>query len=408
MHHSRRPLPPVRRWRRTLPALLLAAAAGLAAAEPAHGDTDAAATRSVQMGWRLQLDSGGIGGALSRDGRRHAGHWLRRATWDIRWRPVPGWRAAWSWQAGSGGTSSVEAAWLQWQPSGGPVGVRLGRVAPDFGLDSTISSSWGHLPERSPLWDLAPDLDDTRRTVALRMDAAAPDWHASAGAYRRPDRQALVARIVWRHNGDALQPHAVPGWLPPGLHLGASWAWQRSDADTGRLRSRLGQRAASALDSGQRLTLLPAWPRDAKPGDDQAAGLEASLSAGRWWLAMEGLYRRQDAAAASLSWTRQASGWTATAARTLHGSPRGWDANQGRYRGPSGAAVSTVELVLRADHLRATASDAGSPLAHANLLSLGLNWFIDAQWRLSAVVSQGQVSGTGALSGWAMRLQWTH
>jgi phosphate-selective porin OprO and OprP len=387
-------------------ALLLALAAsapGAAISQPAV--TDAATAPPLRLGLRVQADAGGIDGALSRDGRHHAGQWLRRGTLDLRWRIAPGWRAAWAWQLESGGTGAVDTAWLQWQPAGTPLSLRAGRLAPDFGLDNSISSSWGHLPERSPLWDLVPDIDETRRTLALRLDAAGPGWQTSAGAYRRPGHQALAGRAVWWPDDRTGQAAARQSAQPPGLHLGVSWALQRGEGQ-GRLRSRLGQRAAAELAAGQRVPLLPAWPDAARTGDDIALALEAGRQTGRWWLAAEALHRRMDAGADGVARQRQASGWTVTAAHTLHGAPRGWDAALGRTRGPGPAADGTMELVLRADRLLAQGADGASATARADLLSLGVNWFIDPQWRLSAAASRGRHSSAGALSGWVVRLQW--
>ena len=72
------------------------------------------------------------------------------------------------------------------------------------------------------------------------------------------------------------------------------------------------------------------------------------------------------------------------------------------------SAGATVELVLRADRLLAAVDDGASATTRADLLSVGLNWFIDPHWRLSAATSRGSHASAGGLSGWVVRLQWVH
>jgi phosphate-selective porin OprO and OprP len=345
--------------------LLLAATTGAVSATTTPPPTNLG-FGDWSWGARLQIDAAHVDGVYTAAGDGDTVAYLRRAELGLDWRGPQGWRAALALESDGDGGLVVGEAVLAWRlRESGDQGLelRLGRFDPDFGLDPSTSSSWTVAMERSAIFDLAPDAASGDDSLGLRADHWGRHHTASLGAYVGEIRDQLVTRAV------AFAPAGGALW-----QAGASLALGRGLDDNGRLRTRLGMRAATEADTGRRSTLAGALAAGDAYRSDISGGLEAAVQWGPWLLQAEWLQRRLDGAAAPV---RSASGQTLLVAWALYGAPRRHEARRGRFGRPGSEAGrwGHLEAFARIDRLGVKGG------RDAEVLTLGLAWTARDTWR---------------------------
>lgn len=308
--------------------------------------------------------------------------WLRRADLEVQASAGP-WRAALNLRNGGDGQWPVEEFRLGWVHDQGGAGQSawIGRFDPDFGLEPTSGSSANPLPEASPVWDLAPHVDDGSGSAGLQWRGWAGPWAGSAGLLEREGQPQLNLRLAHSHG-------------PAGA--GVSLAWRPDALDDGRLRSRLGVRGSAEHPAGQRATLAPRGDF----GADLALALHATHApAPAWRLQGELLWRHLAGRGQA---DRQARGAVLQAAWTPGGTGRSLDAARGRLRAPRAEAAAWT-WVLRASRLQVPHG------GNVTQWSLGTEWRWHRRSRLLAALSATRLReapGDPAGAGHALALRW--
>ncbi len=348
------------------------------------------AARALEIGGRVQAEAAALRGQFTDDARSRSGRYVRRAELELRATLAPPLEATATVVLDDEDRAALDELMVTAWPvgrRGEGLSLRLGRFDPDFGLDPSTSSNWSLLLERSPVFDLAPDVASGDDSLGVRADHAGQRHAVSASLMFGEARDQAVLRTV------ALDGTAARVW-----QLGASVALGRGLADDGRFRSRLGLRATTELDGGRRATLQRALRAGEVYRRDTTLGLEAAWQQGRLLLQAEWLQRRLGAASAG-SPSRQARGHTVTAAWVLQGAARRHDARRARFGRPGSGG--SLEAQLRVDRLHA-----GDGRARA--MALGLAWTVDRVWRVAANHVWARSDGPAATDsgqGWALRVQ---
>jgi phosphate-selective porin OprO/OprP len=349
---------------------------------------------ALELGGRVQLEAATLRGAVTDDGRERSGAYRRRAELELRATLLPPLQASATLALDDEDRAVVDEAVLIGWPGGrrgdGAV-LRLGRFDPDFGLDPSTSSNWTLALERSPLFDLAPDVASGEDSLGLRAEHAGAGHAASVSLHEGEARDQATLRVVALGTEGAV-------W-----QLGGSLARGSGLADDGRLRTRLALRGSTELDGGRRATLARGLSRDERYRRDDTVALEAAWQQGRLLAQAEWLQRRLHGATRGAA-PRRAQGHTVTVAWLLHGAPRRHDARRARFGRPGEGG--SVEAVLRWDRLQA--AGAGG----ARVATLGLAWTADRVWRVGANHVWARVDEPGAASrrsarGLALRVQAT-
>lgn len=366
-------------------------------AAAAAGPVSAAAGPEWRLRGRVQLSHDHFDGAYSRSGQSRSASFVRRANVLTTAQWPHGARVVAGVQVDSDLKLALDNAYLAWrvehqnQPT---LEARLGRFDPDFGLESSGSSSWIVGIERSALWDLVPDVGDGAESGGLQLRATGPRWHTSGSLFDKTGYRSIVARAAWL-------PFNTPGRY---LHLGLSVASTQSWQGDGRIRTRLGVRGVSEHDDGHRPTLAGAGAFNG----DRARVLEGAAVWGAWSMQAEWLRRNLHAAAPNIS-DRVAQGHYVQVAWTLTGQSRAYDVEGARFRGlrPGKDSAAIWEVFARHDRL----SVRGARAAEAS--SIGINAYLSPQWRLSANVVQARSerrneAGDGSGRALSLRAQWLY
>jgi phosphate-selective porin OprO/OprP len=315
----------------------------------------ACAALEWKLGGRVQLDATQFEGVYSVDGGTHGAAYLRRAELELGLRWHPRWRAELALEADSALELQVPTAYVAWRPWR-TLELKFGRVDPDFGLEPSSSTSWGHGVERAALWDLVPEVASAEEGFGLRADQHGTGWHGSAGLYDKHSHRAATGRFVWL-------PRVGGGQV---VQLGASLSAASGSRSDGRIRTRLGVRGVSENGAGRRSLLADAGVFD----EDRAAGLEFAWQRGPWMLQAEAVDRRFGA-------SQGARGASVLGAWSWTGSVRRHDERRARFGRPTGrvSAWGHWETFVRAERLQA------DPGRSATLLTVGVAWTAEDRWR---------------------------
>ncbi|HEK1767775.1 TPA: porin [Pseudomonas putida] len=365
---------------------------------------------AFQIGGLLQADYSEFDGIYSKNGKRANEAFLRRARLELNGKAYGDWSYEFSIDFADDGATSWKEASVSYLALE-PVTIKVGRFDPDFGLEQATSSKWTTTMERSLLGDLAPWVADHADGMGVQVSASTDLFYGVASVNRPKGQEDKKGKNTNTYNLRAV----VAPWAEPGnvLHFGVNYAMSDIDnvASNGRIRSRLGARATSEdAVNGNRVDLAPGVA-GAYDGD-AVWGLEAAWAQGAFSVQAEYLRRDLDAVSDTRRNDRKAEGYYGQLAYTLTGEPRGYKLDGGKFDKvkPSDRQLGAWEVFYRFDAARV--EERGYLDNRAKLHTLGVNWYVNDQVKVSANYVKTNVDGISNQAGddsgdaVAMRLQY--
>ncbi len=271
--------------------------------------------------------------------------------------------------------------------------LRIGYFREPFGLERNTPSRRATFLERSPAAALTPNRNFG---VAMSNSLGSEDLRLSAGIFRasdvRPNRAGSVMQDATHFTGRlTYAPWQEDNWRRL-LHLGASFSRRGTHEGAVDFSDGLPLHAAGALiDTGTIVT-----------DSLTMVGVEAAAVVDEWSVQAEWLSTSIEMDGASRT---TLSGYYAQLSYFLTGESRSYRPASGHFGWPAvtdnvqlgEAGTGAWEIAARFSQLDfSSGSIAGGELTNG---SLGLNWYLNSNWKAQLGYEQALVQGVGTVSG---------
>jgi phosphate-selective porin OprO/OprP len=378
---------------------------------------------SFKLGGRLQADYSTFDGFYTKDGDAADAAYFRRAFLELSGVAYGDWvytiNYDFAHNAGSSEDGYFDEASIMYTGFK-PVGIKVGRFDPDFGLEKATSSKWVTAQERNAAYDLVDWTNAHQNGMGIQALFTSEMFYGSTSISAKDQNDV---------DGESVKQFNLRGVFAPMheagnvLHLGLNYAnrgLDDTDVDS-RIRSRLGMRGVStsggndAGDNGNRLLLggvssAPAGAYD----DDSAWGVEAAWAMGPF--SVQGEYIKRDLQADSDAYEDvEGDGYYAQVAYTLTGEPRGYKIGKFDSIKPANKQIGAWEVFYRYDHLSVEDDNVGiepTDDVEGKVHNLGVNWYANEAVKISGVYVKANVenqendNGDDSGDGFVMRAQY--
>lgn len=378
---------------------------------------------SFKLGGRLQADYSTFDGFYTKDGDAADAAYFRRAFLELSGVAYGDWvytiNYDFAHNAGSSEDGYFDEASIMYTGFK-PVGIKVGRFDPDFGLEKATSSKWVTAQERNAAYDLVDWTNAHQNGMGIQALFTSEMFYGSTSISAKDQNDV---------DGESVKQFNLRGVFAPMheagnvLHLGLNYASRGLDdtAVDSRIRSRLGMRGVStsggndAGDNGNRLLLggvssAPAGAYD----DDSAWGVEAAWAMGPF--SVQGEYIKRDLQADSDAYEDvEGDGYYAQVAYTLTGEPRGYKIGKFDSIKPANKQIGAWEVFYRYDHLSVEDDNVGiepTDDVEGKVHNLGVNWYANEAVKISGVYVKANVenqendNGDDSGDGFVMRAQY--